>query len=258
MKRVYTLIAVGVMTAASFATETAKTPKPMKVDLGKVTVANDKDQFSYAAGRDLGNSIVNFKDEINLQALFAGIESSITGRTPLMTDSASQATIRATIERVQKQQAEKQEALKIANKDAGIAFLAQNKLRPEVKTTASGLQYEILKDSTGFEMVGVGDFPSGSDEVTVNYIGTTIDGKEFDSSIKRGEAATFNLDRVIPGWTEGIQLMKTGGHFKLYIPYELAYGENGAGPDILPYSTLIFDVELIGVTKQMAEEPATK
>ena len=120
----------------------------------------------------------------------------------------------------------------------GKDFLTENKLRPEVDTTASGLQYEVIVE-------GEGPNPTIESEVTVHYTGKLLDGTVFDSSVERGEPITFNLGQVIPGWTEGLQLMKSGAKYILYIPYDLAYGENGAGADIPPYSTLIFEVELI-------------
>ena len=126
------------------------------------------------------------------------------------------------------------------NKAEGIAFLTENAKKENVTTTPSGLQYEILT-------AGNGASPSATDKVTVHYQGTTIDGKEFDSSYKRGESITFPLNGVIAGWTEGLQLMQEGAKYRLYIPSELAYGASGAGSDIGPNSTLIFDVELIKV-----------
>ncbi len=127
------------------------------------------------------------------------------------------------------------------NKAAGIAFLAANAKKPNILTTNSGLQYEVLVAGTGTNS------PSATDNVTVHYKGTTIDGKEFDSSYSRGEPATFPLNGVIPGWTEGVQLMKEGAKYRFYIPSELAYGERGAGRTIGPNSALIFDVELIKI-----------
>lgn len=127
------------------------------------------------------------------------------------------------------------------NRAAGAAFLAENTKKSNIITTASGLQYEILTAGTGTKS------PSATDNVTVHYRGTTIDGKEFDSSYSRGEPATFPLNRVIKGWTEGVQLMKEGAKYRFYIPSELAYGEQGAGRDIGPNATLIFDVELIKI-----------
>ena len=126
------------------------------------------------------------------------------------------------------------------NKAQGAAFLAENAKKPAIKTTASGLQYEIVSAGTGTKS------PSATDNVTVHYKGTTIDGKEFDSSYSRGEPATFPLNHVIPGWTEGVQLMKEGAKYRFFIPSDLAYGAQGAGP-IEPNSTLIFDVELIKI-----------
>ncbi|EIC30114.1 FKBP-type peptidyl-prolyl cis-trans isomerase [Methylomicrobium album] len=125
-------------------------------------------------------------------------------------------------------------------KAESVAFLTQNGKKPNIITTQSGLQYEVLKKGTGTVS------PSATDNVTVHYKGTTIDGKEFDSSYSRGEPITFPLNGVIAGWTEGVQLMKEGDKFRLYIPSELAYGERGAGP-IGPNEALIFDVELIKI-----------
>jgi FKBP-type peptidyl-prolyl cis-trans isomerase FkpA len=127
------------------------------------------------------------------------------------------------------------------NKAAGAAFLAENAKKANIITTASGLQYEVLTPGTGTAS------PSATSNVTVHYKGTSLDGKEFDSSYSRGEPATFPLNRVIPGWTEGVQLMKEGAKYRFYIPSELAYGEQGAGRDIGPNATLIFDVELIKI-----------
>jgi FKBP-type peptidyl-prolyl cis-trans isomerase len=127
------------------------------------------------------------------------------------------------------------------NKAAGIAFLAENAKKPNIVTTASGLQYEVLAPGTGTAS------PSATDSVTVHYKGTTIDGEEFDSSYSRGEPATFPLNRVISGWTEGVQLMKEGAKYRFFIPSELAYGEQGAGRAIGPNAALIFDVELIKI-----------
>lgn len=126
------------------------------------------------------------------------------------------------------------------NLKAGKAFLAENAKKPDVLTTPTGLQYQILKEGTGAS-------PAATDSVTVQYRGTTIDGTEFDSSYKRGSPATFPLNRVIPGWTEGVQLMKEGAKYRFFIPSQLAYGPRGAGRLIGPNSTLIFDIELLKV-----------
>lgn len=127
-------------------------------------------------------------------------------------------------------------------KAAGEKFLAENAKRPEVKTTESGLQYEVLESTLGQK-------PKATDTVRVHYEGTLIDGTVFDSSYKRGESITFGLNQVIKGWTEGLQLMSVGSKYKLYIPYQLAYGAQGAGGSIPPYAALIFTVELLGIEK---------
>lgn len=127
-------------------------------------------------------------------------------------------------------------------KAAGEKFLAENKKRPEVKTTASGLQYEVIEGTLGQK-------PKATDRVRVHYEGTLVDGTVFDSSYKRGESITFALNQVIKGWTEGLQLMSVGSKYKLYIPYELGYGALGAGGSIPPYAALIFTVELLGIEK---------
>lgn len=125
-------------------------------------------------------------------------------------------------------------------KEAGEKFLADNAKRPEVKTTASGLQYVVIEQTLGQK-------PKATDKVRVHYEGTLIDGTVFDSSYKRGESITFGLNQVIKGWTEGLQLMSVGSKYKLYIPYELGYGAQGAGGSIPPYAALIFTVELLGI-----------
>ncbi len=127
------------------------------------------------------------------------------------------------------------------NKAQGSAFLADNAKKPNVTTTASGLQYQIIAPGTGSKS------PTATDNVTVHYKGTTIDGKEFDSSYSHGGPVTFPLNRVIPGWTEGVQLMKEGAKYRFFIPSELAYGEQGAGDMIGPNAALVFDVELIKI-----------
>ena len=127
-------------------------------------------------------------------------------------------------------------------KEEGEKFLAENAKRPEVKTTASGLQYEVLEATLGQK-------PKATDTVRVHYEGTLIDGTVFDSSYKRGQSISFGLNQVIKGWTEGLQLMSVGSKYKLFIPYQLGYGAAGAGADIPPYAALIFTVELLGIEK---------
>ncbi|MBT8231235.1 MAG: FKBP-type peptidyl-prolyl cis-trans isomerase [Saprospiraceae bacterium] len=134
-----------------------------------------------------------------------------------------------------------QASLHAENKDAGEAFLAENKNKPGVKTTTTGLQYLVLEEGMGTE------HPTLLNEVNVHYHGTTIDGKVFDSSVDRGEPISFPLGNVIKGWQEGVQLMTVGSKFRFFIPYDLAYGERGAGQDIKPYSALVFEVTLLDI-----------
>jgi FKBP-type peptidyl-prolyl cis-trans isomerase len=143
---------------------------------------------------------------------------------------------------MQKRQADKMKTMYSQNIDAGEKFLAENKQREGVQETTSGLQYEVIT-------MGSGEKPAPTDIVKVHYTGTLTDGTKFDSSVDRGEPAEFGVNQVIQGWQEGIQLMPVGSKFKFYIPYELGYGENGTGP-IPPYSTLVFDVELLEIVKK--------
>lgn len=143
---------------------------------------------------------------------------------------------------MQKRQAEQMKKMYGKNIDDGEKFLAENKKRDGVQETASGLQYEVIT-------MGTGDKPGATDVVKVHYTGTLLDGTKFDSSVERGQPVEFTVNQVIQGWQEGIQLMPVGSKFKLYIPYELGYGEQGTGP-VPPYSTLIFEVELLGIIKK--------
>lgn len=201
-----------------------------------VALKNSVDSFSYAIGLSLATF---YKQQgitdINNTYVLKALNDVKTGK-PLMDDAQANSTIMA---RMQVMKAAKSGP----NRKAGEAFLANNKKRPGVITTASGLQYEIIKEGTGVK-------PTAEDQVKVHYVGTLINGKEFDSSIKRGEPIVFGVTGVIPGWTEALQLMPTGSKWKLYLPADIAYGDNQAGPDILPGSTLVFEVELLEVVKK--------
>src|SRR5205814_6040748 len=181
------------------------------------------------------------KMEINTDMLAAGVKDGLSGANPLLTPEEVRTVMtefskdmRERAATVSKEAAEK-------NTKEGEKFLAENKTKPGVKTTASGLQYLVEKE-------GSGAAPKETDTVVVNYRGTLIDGTEFDSSYKRGEPASFPVNRVIKGWTEGLQMMKVGSKYQFFVPADLAYAERGAGSDIGPNATLIFDVELLGIT----------
>src|SRR5207302_6738424 len=197
-----------------------------------------KDKVSYSIGLDIGMTFQKQKMEINSDVLAAGVKDGLSGAKPLLTPEE----VRQVMTQFSKDMREKTAA---ANKEAaekntkeGEKFLAENKAKPGVKTTASGLQYKVEEEGNGTP-------PKETDTVVVNYRGTLIDTTEFDSSYKRGEPATFPVNRVIKGWTEALQLMKPGAKYQLVIPSDLAYGPGGTGVDIGPNATLMFDVELM-------------
>jgi FKBP-type peptidyl-prolyl cis-trans isomerase FklB len=199
-----------------------------------------KDKVSYGIGLDIGGTFKRNKMDINSDVLITGIKDGLSGAKPLMTDDE----IRQVMAQFSKDMQEKTNAARQAtaqkNITEGEKFLAENKTKPDVKTTGSGLQYKVLKE-------GNGSPPKETDSVVVNYRGTLLDGTEFDSSYKRGQPATFPVNQVIKGWTEALQLMKPGSKYELVIPANLAYGERGAGGDIGPNATLKFEVELLSV-----------
>ncbi len=191
------------------------------------------DSASYAIGMLIAGSIKQLGiAEVNIKELSKGIEDAFADKPKMDIAKAQQV-----FQSFQQAQSEKKFA---GVKEEGTKFLAENKKKPTVQVTATGLQYEVIK-------LGTGAKPLKSDKVLTHYHGTLINGKVFDSSVQRGEPIEFGVDQVIPGWTEALQLMPCGSKFKLYVPYNLAYGERGAGQDIGPFSTLIFEVELIKI-----------
>lgn len=211
-------------------------------------LSDQKDKISYSIGLDIGSTLKRQLIDVNEETLNRGIQDGLTGKKALMTEEQMKETM-ATFQKdmIAKQTAVRKEAGE-KNSAAGKKFLDENKTKEGVKTTSSGLQYKVDKE-------GSGPTPKATDSVKVNYRGTTIDGTEFDSSYKRGEPATFPVNRVIKGWTEALQLMKVGSKYKLFIPADLAYGAKGAGADIGPESTLLFDVELLGIEPPVAPGP---
>lgn len=217
-----------------------------------IVLKNKKDKESYAIGLDIGKNFKSQSIDIDPDVLAKGVKDVLSGNKALMTDEEVQDVMtNFRKEMTAKQTARAQEAGE-KNKKEGEAFLAGNKKKDGVVTLPSGLQYKITKDGSGAK-------PKATDTVTVNYRGTLIDGTEFDSSYKRGQPASFKVTGVIPGWTEALQLMKTGSKWQLFIPSSLAYGERGAGRDITPNATLIFDVELMSIQDEAkAKVPETK
>ncbi len=200
-----------------------------------------KDKASYAIGMDMGNSLKKNGVDVNPDALAKALKDVLTDQKTQLTDQEA-GTILADMQK--EIQGKRQEKMKIQgekNKTEGTAFLAENMKKEGVKTLPSGLQYKVLTE-------GNGKSPSATDTVTVQYTGRLVDGTEFDSSYKRGQAATFAVTGVIKGWTEALQLMKEGSKWQLFLPSALAYGETGTvGGPIGPNAALIFDVELVSI-----------
>ncbi len=199
------------------------------------------DRLSYALGVSMG---YNFRasgiEKIDIQDFADALGAVFYGQTTKMTAEEAKAEVQKFFMDLQRRQQEEAAKMADINAAAGEQFLAENGQRVEVKTTPSGLQYEVLEEGTGRQ-------PSATDRVTVHYTGKLIDGTVFDSSEERGEPATFGVNQVIPGWVEALQLMKEGARWRLFIPSALAYGPNGAGGAIGPNQTLIFDVQLLNV-----------
>jgi FKBP-type peptidyl-prolyl cis-trans isomerase len=204
------------------------------------TLKTQKDKVSYSIGRNIGENLKKQSIDVNQDALSAGIKDALSEGESLLTDEE----VRQVLNEFQQEMRAKAEArtqeLGEINKKEGEAFLAANKEKKGVITLPSGLQYKVIKKGTG-------KIPKASDTVTTHYRGTLIDGTEFDSSITRGEPATFPVGGVIAGWTEALQLMKIGSKWQLFIPSDLAYGERGAGQMIAPNASLIFEVELLSI-----------
>lgn len=199
------------------------------------------DKLSYALGIGIGSQLAGMgAKELNIDDFAQAIKDVISG-SELKVDNAEAQTLVQNFfqEQEAKQQAAAAEAGKAA-KAAGEAFLAENGKKDGIVTLPSGLQYQVLKEGNGKK-------PSATDQVVCHYEGTLIDGTVFDSSYQRNQPATFGLNQVIPGWTEGVQLMQEGAKYRFFIPYKLAYGERGAGAQIPPFAALVFDVELIEV-----------
>lgn len=250
MKKTYFLVLASALAFSANAQTKRTTPtkKTTTVITTKKTAVNSPmafknklDSASYAFGLAMGSNLKGAGlDRLNYDLLKQGLVDAFSEKTPLMTEENSQTAINNIFESYAKVREAKEKAKFAPIVKEGETFLAQNKIKPGVTTTASGLQYEVLTQ-------GVGIKPKATDQVTVHYKGMLLNGKEFDSSYKRNQPTSFGLNEVIPGWTEGVQLMQEGAKYRFAVPYALAYGARGAGADIPPFSTLIFEVELIKV-----------
>ena len=200
----------------------------------------ETEKISYVLGLDIGNHLKGLQTDIDLDIFLQGVKTSLQDKKPLITPEQSATIKKEFSQKMMAERAEKNKKMAGINKEEGEKFLVENKTKEGVKTTKSGLQYMVLEE-------GKGNKPKATDTVSVHYRGTLINGTEFDSSFKRGQPAKFPLNRVIPGWTEGLQLMSEGSKYRFFIPSNLAYGESGTGPMIGPNATLIFDVELLTI-----------
>jgi len=216
---------------------------------------DQKDKISYAVGMSIASSIRRQPVDVNPDVLAQGLKDAFEGKAK-MTEEESRVALMQLQTELQAKAAERAKAAEAerekageANKKEGDAFLAANKSKEGVKTLPSGLQYKVIKEGTGPK-------PTASDTVTCNYRGTLINGTEFDSSYKRGQPASFPVSGVMKGWTEALQLMPVGSKWALYIPPDLGYGARGAGGDIGPNATLLFEVELLSI--QGKEKPEEK
>jgi FKBP-type peptidyl-prolyl cis-trans isomerase FklB len=201
-------------------------------------LATSDDSVSYILGYKMGENLKQQSVPVKPDLIFRGLKEGMAGSAAMFSDSVMQSTMMAFQVRMMGIQRQKDSAAGLENKTAGEKFLADNKGKDGVKTTPSGLQYKVVKEGTGPR-------PSKTSTVTVHYKGMLLDGKEFDSSYKRGQPATFPLNQVIPGWTEGVAMMNAGSKYEFWIPGDLAYGPQGSPPTIPPNATLHFEVELI-------------
>lgn len=212
---------------------------------GELPLETDEQRRSYALGMDVGNSLKNIPTDVDSAYVAQGMKETLEDNARLEQKEMEE-IMTAFVKDIETAQREKQDALAQENQEKSEQFLAENKSKEGVKTTDSGLQYKVVE-------AGQGESPAADDRVKVHYTGTLMDGTEFDSSHTRGQPATFPLNAVIPGWTEGLQLMKEGAKYKFFVPPELAYGTRGAGAKIGPNQALIFDVELLEVLDEEAK-----
>ena len=234
MKRALVVVAVAIFSAVQFSCNAKGN------SITKPEMKTPVEKYSYMIGMDIGNSLKELNAPLDTNAIFYGMLDILKGRAPLLTEADLNQVKQDFGKMMQEKQMSRMKEASDKNGKEGQAFLDDNKKKPGVITTASGLQYTVITE-------GKGPMPKATDKVKVNYEGTLIDGKIFDSSIKRGQPAEFPVNGVIPGWTEALQLMKVGSKFKVFVPSNLAYGERGAGRDIGPNATLIFEVELLSI-----------
>jgi FKBP-type peptidyl-prolyl cis-trans isomerase FklB len=231
-------------TPSSAKTQSAPVAKTRRAPAAKspsaLILKTQKEKFSYALGMNIGANLHRQDVPVDPTILSRGVKDALAGGKTALTEDEAKTVLTEVQSDMRKKQQEKMQAAGVENKKEGDAFLAANKTKAGVTTLPSGLQYKILQQGTGPK-------PAASDTVVCNYRGTLIKGTEFDSSYKRGQPATFAVNGVIKGWTEALQLMPVGSKWQLFLPADLAYGDRGAGADIGPGATLIFEVELLSI-----------
>jgi FKBP-type peptidyl-prolyl cis-trans isomerase len=216
-----------------------------------LTLKTPKDKLSYALGMNLGTNLHKETIEVDPAIVLRGLRDALAAGKTLLTEDEARAALTQLQTEVRGKQQEKMKVAGEMNKKEGVEFLAANKSKEGVVVLPSGLQYKVLA-------AGTGPKPTATDSVVCNYRGTLISGAEFDSSYKRGQPATFPVNGVIKGWTEALQLMPVGSKWQLFVPSELGYGDRGAGADIGPGATLIFEVELLSIQSKDKPEGAPK
>ena len=250
-------LAVGCGVALLQLTGTAQ-PKETNAPAQKLDPKEQKERMSYAIGMDIGNNLKRGAVELDLDVLASAMKDAMAGQPSKLTDQQKQEAIMMYRQEARTKMEEERKKTAEKNKAEGAAFLAENKKKPGVKTkdvtlpdgTTAELQYKVITEGTG-------PMPKTNDTVSVNYRGTLVNGKEFDSSAKRGgQPAKFPVNRVVRGWTEALEMMKTGSKWELYLPSTLAYGDQGFGPNVEPGSTLIFEIELVGSESPQPPPPA--
>lgn len=246
MKRLF-LVAALMATGAVQAAETAAVPSMASAPASAVV---DDTKVYYSMGFMTGKNIQGAIPGMDIEKFSTGLKDAFGGKQPMLTEEEMRQVLTAYKNRRMEEEQQAFQRQSQDNKAQGEAYLAGNAKKPGVKTTASGLQYEVLREGTGIS-------PKASDTVEVHYEGKLMDGTVFDSSIARNQTASFRLDQVIPGWTEGVQLMKEGAKYRFVIPSDKAYGEMGAG-SIPPNAVLTFEVELIKVTRDAAGKGGDK
>jgi FKBP-type peptidyl-prolyl cis-trans isomerase FklB len=235
-------------------TSTAKksTTTSHKATTSTLTLTTKKQKVSYALGMNIGSSLHKQPVELDPKILARGLEDAMSGGKTLLTEDEMRSVLTEAQTELKQQMEAKMKEESETNKKAGEAFLAANKTKEGVVALPSGLQYKILTQGNGAK-------PTLTDTVVCNYRGTLLDGTEFDSSYKRGQPATFPVNGVIKGWTEALQLMPVGSKWQLFVPADLAYGDQARGPEIQPNSTLIFEVELLSIQgKDAGKAPANQ